>query len=111
MGVPVPVIERKSVGRNPLNRGYSLPTVSSRIDAVAEAFEVLLDQTIEVADSEMRLRRLAEEIGRTTRRVNALDSVLIPRLETQRNYVQMVLEDREREDLFRLKRVKLKLEQ
>jgi len=110
MGVPVPVIERKSVARNPLNRGYSLPTVSSRIDAVAEAFETLLDQTIEVADSEMRLRRLAEEIGRTTRRVNALDNVLIPRLETQRNYVQMVLEEREREDLFRLKRVKLKLE-
>jgi V/A-type H+-transporting ATPase subunit D len=110
MGVPVPVIEQKSVARNPLNRGYSLPTVSSRVEAVAEAFEALLDQTIEVAESEMRLQRLAEEIGRTTRRVNALDNVLIPRLETQRDYIQMVLEEREREDLFRLKRVKLKLE-
>jgi V/A-type H+-transporting ATPase subunit D len=111
MGVPVPVIERKSVARNLLNRGYSLSTVSSRIDAVAESFETLLDYAIEVADSEMRLRRLAEEIGRTTRRVNALDNVLIPRLETERNYIQMVLEEREREDLFRLKRVKMKLEQ
>ena len=110
MGVPVPVIEQKSVARNPLNRGYSLPTVSSRVEAVAEAFEALLDQTIEVAESEMRLQRLAEEIGRTTRRVNALDNVLIPRLETQRDYIQMVLEEREREDLFRLKRVKMKLE-
>jgi V/A-type H+-transporting ATPase subunit D len=110
MGVPVPVIEQKSVARNLLNRGYSLPTVSIRIDAVAEAFETLLDCAIEVAESEMRLRRLAEEIGRTTRRVNALDNVLIPRLETERNYIQMVLEEREREDLFRLKRVKMKLE-
>ena len=110
MGVPVPVIEQKSVARNLLNRGYSLPTVSSRIDAVAEAFETLLDCAIEVAESEMRLRRLAEEIGRTTRRVNALDNVLIPRLETEQNYIQMVLEEREREDLFRLKRVKMKLE-
>ncbi len=58
----------------------------------------------------MRLRRLAEEIGRTTRRVNALDNVLIPRLETEHNYIQMVLEERAREDLFRLKRVKVKLE-
>ncbi len=57
----------------------------------------------------MRLRRLAEEIGRTTRRVNALDNVLIPHLEAQRDYIQMVLEEREREDLFRLKRVKVKL--
>lgn len=111
MGVPVPVIERKSVARNPLNRGYGLPTVSSRIDAVAESFETLLDCAIEVADSEMRLRRLAEEIGRTTRRVNALDNVLIPRLEAERNYIQMVLEEREREDLFRLKRIKMKLKQ
>jgi V/A-type H+-transporting ATPase subunit D len=111
MGVPVPVIEQKSVARNLLNRGYSLPTVSSRIDTVAEAFETLLDCAIEVAESEMRLRRLAEEIGRTTRRVNALDNVLIPRLETEQNYIQMVLEEREREDLFRLKRVKMKLEQ
>ena len=111
MGVPVPVIERKSVARNLLSRGYSLPTVSSRIDAVAESFETLLDLAIEVADSEMRLRRLAEEIGRTTRRVNALDHVLIPRLERERNYIQMVLEEREREDLFRLKRIKMNLEQ
>ena len=66
---------------------------------------------IELADREMRLRRLAEEIGRTTRRVNALENILIPRLQTQLDYIQMILEEREREDLFRLKRVKMKLGQ
>jgi V/A-type H+-transporting ATPase subunit D len=110
MGVPVPLIEKKSVARSPLDRGYSLSGVSSRIDAVVEAFEAQLDLVIELAASEMRLRRMAEEIGRTTRRVNALDHVLIPRLEAERNYIQMVMEEREREDLFRLKRVKVKLE-
>ncbi len=110
MGVPVPVIEQKSVVRGMLDRGYSLPAVSSRIEATAEAFESLLDLIIKLADSEMRLRRLAEEIGRTTRRVNALENVLIPRLKVQRDYIQMVLEEREREDRFRLKRVKMKIE-
>jgi V/A-type H+/Na+-transporting ATPase subunit D len=110
MGVPVPLIEKKSAVRGPLERGYSLPGVSSRITATALAFESLLDLIIEVAASEMRLRRLAEEIGRTGRRVNALENVLIPRLTAQRDYVQMVLQEREREDLFRLKRVKMKLE-
>ena len=109
VGVPVPVIERKSVARGPLDRGYSLPGVSSRIDAVAEAFEAQVDLIIALAASEMRLRRLAEEIGRTTRRVNALDNVLIPRLAAQRAQVRMLLEEHEREDLFRLKRVKMKL--
>jgi V/A-type H+-transporting ATPase subunit D len=111
MGVLTPVIEQKSLARGPLDRGYSLATVSSRIEAVAEAFEHQLGLIVQLASSEMRLRRLAEEIGRTTRRVNALENVLIPRLEAQRSYVQMVLEEREREDLFRLKRVKMKLEQ
>lgn len=111
MGVSVPTIEQKSVARGPLDRGYSQPAVSSRVDAATEAFENLLDLIIALAASEMRLRRLAEEIGRTTRRVNALDHALIPRLEGQRDYIQMMLEEREREDLFRLKRVKIKLEQ
>jgi V/A-type H+-transporting ATPase subunit D len=110
MGVLTPVIEQKSVVRGPLDRGYSLATVSSRVEGVAEAFEHQLDLIVQLASSEMRLRRLAEEIGRTTRRVNALENILIPRLEAQRTYVQMVLEEREREDLFRLKRVKMKLE-
>ncbi|MCG3212486.1 MAG: V-type ATP synthase subunit D [Anaerolineae bacterium] len=109
MGVSVPRIEQKSVARGPLDRGYSLPAVSSRIEATAEAFEILIDLVIALAESEMRLRRLAEEIGRTTRRVNALENVLIPRLEAERSYIQMVLEEREREDLFRLKRVKKKI--
>jgi V/A-type H+-transporting ATPase subunit D len=111
MGVSVPVIEQKSVARSPLDRGYSPSSVSSRIEATAEAFEIVLDRVIELAECEMRLRRLAEEIGRTTRRVNALENVLIPQLQAQLNYVQMILEEREREDLFRLKRVKLKLMQ
>ena len=110
MGVPVPAVEQKSVARGALGRGYSLPGVSSRIEAAAEAFENQVDLIVNLATGEMRLRRLAEELGRTTRRVNALDNVLIPRLEAQRNYVAMVLEEREREDLFRLKRVKTRLQ-
>lgn len=109
MGVPVPVIEQKKIARSPLDRGYSPSSVSSRVEATAETFETLLDQVIALADREMRLRRLAEEIGRTTRRVNALENVLIPRLQAQLDYIQMILEEREREDLFRLKRVKTKL--
>jgi V/A-type H+/Na+-transporting ATPase subunit D len=109
MGVHVPLIEQKSLTRSPLERGYSLSSVSSRIDAAAEAFETQLHLIVELADSEMRLRRLAEEIRRATRRVNALDNVLIPRLEAQRNYIQLMLQEREREDLFGLKHIKRKL--
>lgn len=109
MGVAVPVIQQKSVARSPLQRGYSLLGASSRIDAAAEAFEAQLDLLIQLATSEMRLRRLANEIGRTTRLVNALDHVIISRLEAQHDWIGMALEEQERENRFRLKRVKSRI--
>jgi V/A-type H+-transporting ATPase subunit D len=106
MGVPVPLIERKKLARSSGQRGYSLASTSHRIDQAAARFEDELELVIELAASEMRLRRLAEEIRKTTIRLNALEMVLLPRLEAQRTYIESVLEEREREDTFRLKRVK-----
>jgi V/A-type H+-transporting ATPase subunit D len=110
MGVPVPVIEKKSAARSLLDRGYSLIGTSARIDRVAERFEEELDLVLELAANEMHLRRLADEIQRTSRRVNALENILIPRLAAQRDTIQMVLTEREREDIFRLKHVKRTLQ-
>ncbi|HEX9076103.1 MAG TPA: V-type ATP synthase subunit D [Anaerolineae bacterium] len=106
MGVPVPVIEKKSVSRGVIDRGYSLSGTSTRIDETAERFEEEVDLLIELAASELRLRRLAEEIRKTSRRVNALENIMIPRLHARKTYIDMVLEERAREDLFRLKTVK-----
>ncbi len=106
MGVRVPRIEKQDLSRSVLERGYGLSGTSSRIDLVAERFEEEVELIIELAATEMRLRRLAEEIQETSRRVNALENILIPRLEAQLKYIQMVLDEREREDLFRLKHIK-----
>jgi V/A-type H+-transporting ATPase subunit D len=106
MGVPVPIIEKKSASRAVIDRGYGLAGTSARIDEAAERFEQEVDLLIELAASELRLRRLAEEIRKTSRRVNALENILIPRLHARKSYIEMVLEERAREDLFRLKTVK-----
>lgn len=106
MGVPVSIIEQKSSARAVIDRGYGLSGTSIRIDETAERFEAEVDVVIELAASELRLHRLAEEIRKTSRRVNALENTLIPDLHTRRTYIAMVLEERAREDLFRLKTVK-----
>ncbi len=106
MGVPVPIIEQKSAARSVIDRGYSLSGTSARIDETAERFEEEVSLLIELASSELRLRRLADEIQKTSRRVNALENILIPRLHARRDYIEMILEERTREDLFRLKSVK-----
>jgi V/A-type H+-transporting ATPase subunit D len=69
-----------------------------------------VDAIIKLAESELRLTRLASEIQRTSRRLNALEHLLIPRLEAERDYIQMVLSEHERSDHFRLKLVKRNLE-
>lgn len=110
MGVPCPTIERRSVHRTVLTRGYSVTGVSSRVDEVAEAFEDELEVIIRLAGVETKLRRLGTEIQKTRRRVNALENVILPDLRQQVEYIEMVLEERAREDLFRLKKVKKALQ-
>lgn len=106
MGVPVPVIEKQSVARTICERGYSIIGVSGRIDEAAEKFERELDLIIGLAETETALRRLGGEIQMTRRRVNALEQVMIPELRKQAKYIRITIEEREREDLFRLKKVK-----
>jgi len=109
MGVPVPKFERKNFSRSLKERGYSLVGTSARIDEVARRFEEELNVVVEVAAHEATLRGLAAEIQRTSRRVNAIENVTLPCLLAQCRTIQMTLEEREREDHFRLKRVKQKL--
>jgi V/A-type H+-transporting ATPase subunit D len=110
MGVTVPKIEQKHVARSILERGYSIVGTSTLIDETAAAFEDEVDAIILLADSELRLTRLAKEIQGTSRRLNALDQLIIPRLKSELNYIQESLDEQERSDHFRLKLVKRVLE-
>lgn len=65
---------------------------------------------LQLAEAELRLTRLAGEIQRTSRRLNALDHLLIPRLEAERDFIYAALDEHERSDHFRLKLVKRSLE-
>jgi V/A-type H+/Na+-transporting ATPase subunit D len=103
-GVDIVEIERGEVDRARTGRGYSLVATSARIDAVAERFESVLGRLLDVAALELSVRRLADEIARTTRRINALEHVVIPRLQAEQARISLVLEEREREDRVRLRR-------
>jgi len=109
-GVAIVEIDKEAVSRPRTGRGYSLAATSARIDVAAEGFEAVLDGLLEVAALELSLRRLADEIGRTTRRVNALEHVVVPRLEHERAFIALVLEERELEGRIRLLRARSKVE-
>ncbi len=105
MGVQVPELAAPPVGRRLDERGYALTASTPRIDAVADHFENVVGLMLTLSSQEIRLRRLAQEVRSTTRRMNALEHVLLPRLRAEKDYIQMMLEERERENIFRFKRL------
>jgi V/A-type H+-transporting ATPase subunit D len=105
-GVQIVEIEKGNVERARTSRGYSLVATSARTDAVAERFESVLDRLLDIAALELSVRRLADEIARTTRRMNALEHVVVPRLEAEHARISLVLEERELEDRVRLRRIR-----
>jgi V/A-type H+/Na+-transporting ATPase subunit D len=105
-GVPVVALEHGTARRPRTGRGYALAATSARIDEVTEAFEDQLDRLLSLAAAELNLRRLAAEIAATTRRVNALEHAVIPTLETERDRIALVLDERELEDRVRLRRAR-----
>lgn len=89
-------------------RGVSQVDYSTHISDAAVAAELLVEQLLECAPLEMQIKALGEEVRRLGRRINAIDEYLIPRLKTEIDAITRVLDEREREERFRLKRVKRK---
>lgn len=106
MGVVVPRIEASSVHKKLNEHGYGIIGTSSRIDEVVEAFEILVEKIIQAAEIETTMKRLLEDIEKTKRRVNALEFKVIPELIEARDFIMLRLEEMERENIFRLKRIK-----
>ena len=106
MGVIVPNIESSKVKKSLVDRGYGVLGTSPVIDETATAFEDLVESIIESAEIETTMKRLLDEIEKTKRRVNALEFKVIPELTAARDFIKMRLDEMEREELFRLKKIK-----
>ncbi|MES3160170.1 MAG: V-type ATP synthase subunit D [Halorubrum sp.] len=111
MGVVVPQIESSKVKKSLDERGYGLLGSSARIDEAADAYEELLESIILAAEVETAMKKMLEEIETTKRRVNALEFTLLPQLYENQEYIEQKLEEQEREEIFRLKKIKDKKEQ
>ncbi|MFX0056203.1 MAG: V-type ATP synthase subunit D [Candidatus Hermodarchaeota archaeon] len=107
MGVVVPVL---SVEQHIPELPYSLPDSSVQLDVMSTRFNEAMKAVVRLAEVDSTVKRLAIEIERTKRRVSALETIVIPRLDATARYVKQALEEREREDFFRLKFLKEQME-
>jgi V/A-type H+-transporting ATPase subunit D len=107
MGVPVPEISFKCAGHA---LRFSLTAGASGADEVLVCFHDALEPIVRLAEVENAVLRLAREIKRTQRRVNALEKTFIPNYEGTLTYISDCLDEREREELVIIKKIKRRRE-
>lgn len=106
-GVKVPKIE---IPERTNTATFSPINVGARTIQAATDFGGVLEAIVKVAATETKLRRIGEEIKKTSRRVNALEQIRIPGIQDDIRFIRGVLDQREREASFTLKKIKAKLE-
>jgi V/A-type H+-transporting ATPase subunit D len=76
------------------------------LDTVALAYEEQLERLLDLCAVEVSVRRLATEIARTTKQVNALENIVLPQLHDEARRIALTLDEREREEHARLRRAR-----
>jgi V/A-type H+-transporting ATPase subunit D len=103
MGVSIPLIE---AGGKPPEMPYSLGDTTAALDEASAVFREVLESVPRLSELVTSVWRLAGELRKTQRRVNALEHIFIPDYEETIAFIESALEEREREETFRLKRLK-----
>jgi V/A-type H+-transporting ATPase subunit D len=103
LGVVVPILRCEALRAAP---SWGLLGTSIELDVARERFRSAMSRLVALAEVETAFRSLAAELRRTQKRINALQNLLIPQYQETVGYIEGSLEEREREALFQMKRVK-----
>ncbi|MCD4740703.1 V-type ATP synthase subunit D [archaeon] len=106
MGVQVPIIDLKPVE----HQWYGYYEFTVELDEAVALHRELLPDLLKLIEKQLALRKLADEIRKTKRRVNSLEYIAIPRLKHEEKLITLKLEELERESFSRLKVIKAKSE-
>ncbi len=105
MGVEIPEVVYKEEKYRP---SYGFFRSNPSLDTATQAFNQIKYLVYELAEIDNAIFKLASEINKTQKRANSLDKIQIPKFTEQVKQISDELAEKEREDFFRLKRVKSK---
>ena len=108
MGLSVPQIKAEFKERDLIERQKTIYSTYT-VDETIKLYEQLVKQIIIVAEVETVMIKLLSEIEKTKRRVNGLEFNIIPQLNSLESYVKLSLEEQERDNLIKLKKIKAKI--
>src|SRR3990172_505222 len=95
---------RESPVRPPEKRGYDWRSTTPHVEESIHRFEKILESMLQIAAFESKLKRLGDEILRTTRRIRVLEERVLPDLHREIKTIAHYIGEREREAYYRLKR-------
>lgn len=104
MGVEIPILTIDTVEKNELH--YGLSSSNSTLDEAQMKFLYVKRLTVELAEIENSVYRLADSIKKTQKRANALKNIMIPKFENAVKTITDALDEKEREEFSRLKVIK-----
>ncbi|AEE90712.1 V-type ATP synthase subunit D [Tepidanaerobacter acetatoxydans Re1] len=105
MGVEIPMIKYE---KQDIQHYYSFYHTNTALDVALQKFHEVKYLIYELAEVENSVYKLAVEIKKTQKRANALQNIQIPKYEFLVKMISDVLEEKDREDFFRLKLLKKK---
>ena len=108
MGVELPTLRLNTT--SPMGLYYDLESTNGTLDVAYLKFNEVKTLTVELAEVETSVIRLAEAIQKTQKRANALGNVQIPQMQKTIKSIDEVLSEREREEFSRLKVIKAQKE-
>jgi V/A-type H+/Na+-transporting ATPase subunit D len=104
MGVTIPVVEFQS--EKNVKPDYGFANTNVELDQTFKQFQKILELIADLARAEGATFQIANDVRRTQRRVNALNYVLIPRYKSIAKSIELVLEEKDREEFVRTKIIK-----
>jgi V/A-type H+-transporting ATPase subunit D len=108
MGVTLPVVDTTIREKLP---AHSARSTTFWLDSALAGFREVLELIGRLAELKISVLRLAGEVKKTIRKVNALEKIAIPNLRETVSYIQSALEEYERDSFTLMKMIKERLEQ
>jgi H(+)-transporting ATP synthase subunit D len=99
------IVSHDPVRRSTADRGTRAGAAGPAAAAAAAEFEQLTALLLDAASREILVRRLADALADTSRRVNLLERRVEPRLRRDAARIRTTLEEREREEQHRYRRL------
>lgn len=106
--VKIPTLSVRTKGGSHLSYGFTETNAS--VDKAAKLIKNMLPGVCKAAEYENAIFSLAKELERTQKLINALEYIIIPQYQDAVAFIKSTLEEREREEFVRLKKVKVVLD-